>query len=320
MSASTNGTHHHEQNNNQALSSAETQLLSNIQQALHVIHNPHTDNDSRQAASSYLETVKSDEAAPYHGFLLANDQSQSTIIRHFALSLLEHALRHRWSAYTDEQANTLREWIIRLARQISANDPAYIRTKTAQLWSDLAKRSWGVTWLDMNDLLVDIWNNSASPASREFVLTVLETLADDIFSGEDTIVVLNESTLKMVCLEIFVPAHILKAHKYPGKTDGESVTSMSGSGNDWLSRIGNFLDELLGESSKNDSSVVQLDKHEAICAGKCLDVYRSTMPWILSQAIEYTRVVRRCRFALTSSSISVQMVSCSVLLSSSSCY
>src|ERR1700730_9248635 len=82
---------------------SDTNLLARIHEALELVHNPYTSNESRKEASLFLEDIKTDEEAPYHGFTLAYDGSQQSVVRHYALSLLEHAIKHRWQEYSDTQ-------------------------------------------------------------------------------------------------------------------------------------------------------------------------------------------------------------------------
>src|SRR5579871_297397 len=73
-----------------------TNHLARIHGALELVHSPYTSNESRKEASLFLENIKTDEEAPYHGFTLAYDRSQQSVVRHYALSLHEHAIKHRW--------------------------------------------------------------------------------------------------------------------------------------------------------------------------------------------------------------------------------
>src|SRR5690606_27464843 len=111
--------------------------LSKIHQALEIVHSPFSSNDSRREAQDFLEQVKGYAEAPLQGYQLASNKTQSPVIRHYALSLLEHAIRHKWASYTPEQAAALRGWVLELCRALSKEDPTYLRNKTAQLWVDV---------------------------------------------------------------------------------------------------------------------------------------------------------------------------------------
>ncbi len=161
-------------------------MVSNDQicRALEVIHDARSSNSLRQKASDYLEQIKSDEEAPYHGYQLAVDKTQVAIVRHYGLSLLENAVRQRWADYSVEQSTMVRNWELSLAQNISDQDPFYIRTKIASIWVEIAKRSWALDWMDMDERLVQLWEGPL--ASKELVLTILETLSEDVFGPDDT--------------------------------------------------------------------------------------------------------------------------------------
>ncbi|RAL64721.1 hypothetical protein DID88_001752 [Monilinia fructigena] len=204
----------HKQNGNRA-------LLSQIHEALELVHN----------------NIKAEDEAPYHGFTLASDKSQQPVVRHYALSLLEHAIKHKWTAYSEAQASALRLWIIQLSENLAQEDPLYLRNKTAQLWVEVAKRSWGSEWTDMDKLLVRLWELPGPVVHKEFVLFVLETLSDEVFNGEDAVTVLREGALSKACVEIFTPAVVL-SEAFPNRQLG---TVLRHGGEGWLVRIGALL-------------------------------------------------------------------------------
>lgn len=158
--------------------------MADIIQALEVSHSPASSNALRQEALQYLESKKQDGLAARNGFLLASNISHSPLVRHFGLSLLDHVLLHTGFALSSTQILELKEMVIQLAQTIRPEDPAYYRNKVAQLWAEVAKRSWGIDWNSMDQDLFNLWNGTA--LHKEFVLTVLETLSEDIFYREDT--------------------------------------------------------------------------------------------------------------------------------------
>lgn len=274
-------------------------IIAQIQNALEAIHNPQTNNDSRQAASSYLESVKDDDQAPYHGFMLAHDRSQQFIVRHFALSLLEHAIKHKWAAYTDFQSDTVRGWVIQLSQELSPDDPLYIRNKTAQLWVEVAKRCWASRWTDMDELLCNMWCLTGTLIHKEFVLFVLEALSEDVFSREDTAAALRDGELNRACVEIFNPADVLAKVL----ADRQIVVGLRSGDIGWLERVGDLLEDCLARNAVDD------DGKYVSCAVKCLEVYRTAFTWMISESIAATACVQRLCDALAAPSITIQMVS-----------
>ncbi|KAL8633297.1 hypothetical protein Q9189_001018 [Teloschistes chrysophthalmus] len=210
-------------------------LRSQIRRALKAIHDGRSSNSLRQEASEYLEQVKSGDEAPYHGYSLAADKSESDVVRHYGLSCLDTAVRHRWADYSAEQNLALRNWELSLAQDVADQDPYFIRTKIALIWVEIAKRSWALDWMNMDEQLVHLWEGSL--ASKEFVLTILEVLSEDVFGHEDATAGLRGTDLNRACVEIVTPMHVLVEH-FPTRD-----TSMNVRYGDqgWLSRMGDLL-------------------------------------------------------------------------------
>ncbi|KAF7882970.1 hypothetical protein EAF00_011459 [Botryotinia globosa] len=301
MNGSTNG---HTTTTNEVSSpraNGNTALLSQIHEALKLVHAPYSSNQSRQQASSFLENIKAEDEAPYHGFTLASDKSQEPVVRHYALSLLEHAIKHKWAAYSEGQASALRQWVIQLAENLAQEDPSYLRNKTAQLWAEIAKRSWGSEWIDMDKLLVGLWELPGTVVYKEFVLFVLETLSDEVFNGEDAVTVLREGALSKACVEIFTPAVVL-SEAFPNRQLG---TVLRHGEEGWLVRIGG----LLGQCLQLDISSPQYQS----CAVKILAVYKSVVPWTVPKAISSAQCVQYMCKCLAAPSTPVQLASVQAL-------
>ena len=275
----------------------DVNILARIHEALQVVHSPYSPNESRQEAQVFLEDVKSIDEAPFHGFTLAQDKSQSPVVRHYALSLLEHAIKHRWADFSDEQATALRGWVLELCQAVSKEDPVYVRNKTAQLWVEVAKRSWAAEWMDMDELLVRLWQVPDSAVHKELVMFVLETLSDEVFTGDDAVVAMREGVLSKACVEIFTPALVL-AEAFPNRQPGPEVRY----GPDgWLSRLA----ELLGQCLDGD---VQNNADARNCAVKALTVLYSLMPWAIPNAVSAAGCVPVMCRALAASHVVVQKV------------
>jgi exportin-5 len=266
-----------------------------IREALELIHNPYSTNDARQDAQRFLEEIKNDDEAPSHGYNLASDKSQSPIIRHYALSLLEHAIKHKWATYTEPQAIALRDWVLELSRNVSTDDPSYLRTKIAQLWVEVAKRSWVADWMDMDNLLVQLWDVQESPAHKELVLLILEGLSDEIFTGDDAVVALRERELSKASVEIFTPAAVL-VDTFPNREAGPEVRH----GTDgWLARTTQLITQCLSGDVQNNTELRN-------CAVRGLDVLHSLMPWVIPNAVTATGCVQVMCEALRAPNVSIQ--------------
>lgn len=289
-----NGANGHESQDSQDKSlDTNTRIL----RALEVIHSPRSSNTVRQKASAYLDGVKLDEEAPFHGFALASSKSQPAIVRHYGLSLLEFAIRHRWTEYTAEQSTALRDWVLNLSQGVADEDPLFIRNKIAAIWVEIAKRSWGLDWMDMDEMLVRLWEGSV--AHKLLVLTVLESLSEDTFGHEDPTAGLRGTDLNRACVEIFTPAIVLAEH-FPTR---ETSVNVRYGDEGWLSRVGHLLDWCCDESPA--------DEIRQGCAVKALSTYKSVIGWVITKALVPTRCIQRICGCLAASNLQIQLVSMS---------
>ncbi|TDZ21705.1 Protein MSN5 [Colletotrichum orbiculare MAFF 240422] len=285
-----------------SVNGGRSEIISRIHQALEAIHSSLSSNNARRDAQLFLENIKTIDEAPFHGFTLASNKSQSPVVRHYALSLIEHAIKQNWVDYTDQQSSMLREWTLELCRSLAKDDPLYIRSKTAQLWVEVAKRCWGSEWMDMDEMLLRIWQLPDSAVHKELVLFVLETLSDEVFNGDDAVVAMREGVLSRGCVEIFTPAHILK-EAFPNRSAGPEVRfGVEG----WLGRVADFLGQCLNGDVQNDVQVRS-------CAVKSLTVLHSLMPWAIPKAVAVANCVPVMCRALATPDASIQKASLEAL-------
>ena len=265
-----------------------------ILKALEIIHEPRSSNTHRQDASRYLEEIRSDEQAPYHGFGLASAKDQPAIVRHYGLSLIEYGVRHRWSEYTPEQSQALRDWVVTLSHSTADSDPPYITNKVAEIWVEIAKRSWGLDWLDMDELLVRLWDGSM--VQKALVLSVLETLSEEVFGNDDTTAALRGSDLNRACVEIFTPANVL-TEDFPAR---ETAASIRYGADGWLSRMADLLDWCIRDG--------EIDESRRICGVKTLSAFKSVISWIIPRSLVTTHALHRICACLAASSVPLQLV------------
>ena len=268
----------------------KTQIL----RALEVVHDPRSTNSLRQDASRYLEDVRSDEGAPYYGFGLASSKDQAPIVRHFGLSLIDHAIRYKWADYTSEQSKALRNWLLSLAQSTVEEDPAFITNKIVEIWVEMAKRSWALDWMDMDELLVQLW--SGPIAQKALVLTILEALSEEIFGMEDTVAALRGSDLNKACVEIFTPARVMTEH-FPNR---ETTLNVRHGDEGWISRMSYVL-----SSCVSDGKILAEWKGIVI---KILLTLKSVMNWIIPNALVATNTLSGLCSCLAVSEIAVQLV------------
>lgn len=248
-----------------------SQPLDQIQQALEIVYNPQSSRDTRDQAGAFLEATKTAKEAPFHGFTLAHNTSLNPYVRYFGLQCLEHSVRYGWAAYSESEGETVRGWILNLAQGVLSSDPLYIRNKIAQLWVEVAKRAWGDSWLNMDELLVKLWENASrepNPAQRDLVLFILETLVDDVFNREDPAAGLRNGILSKACFDIFTPHGVFREF-YPHRADG-TVPRCGEEG--WLLRLTTLLGQAL------DAGVGDNEEVKACCL-RILTVLKACMGW-----------------------------------------
>ncbi|CAJ2508744.1 Uu.00g137700.m01.CDS01 [Anthostomella pinea] len=277
-------------------------VVAKIHEALGVVYSPQSSNTARKDAQWFLENIKDTPEAPSHGFHLASDKQQSPVVRHYALSLLEHAIKHKWASYAGAQADALRSWVLELSQNISKGDPAYIRNKIALLWVEIAKRSWAAEWMDMDSLLVQLWQVPDSGVHKELVLVIIEILSDDIFNGDDPVVGLREGALSKASVEIFTPAVVL-AEAFPNRESGPDVRCGE---EGWLARITDLLRHCL-------SGDIRANEDLQSCAVRALAVIYSLMPWVIPKAVAVTGCVPVLCEGLGASHVEVQKASLEAL-------
>ena len=263
-------------------SPASAAYLDQISQALSATLDPRVSNDIRQQALQFLEQVKTEHNAPQYGFTLAEDYNQNAAIRYYGLQLLEYAVKYRWTKYGAKQTEQLRFWVKCLAASIRQQDETYIRNKIAQLWVEVAKRCWGEEWMDMDQLLVTLWEKSVEEkgfANKVFVLYVMEMLSEDICNREDASAGLRLEVLGSALNEIIIPETLYEEHL---TTRGKSAEVRAGR-EGWLARICEFF----GQCVKNirmggDQAMVKNMEGAAV---KALNSLRPTMAWVSLKAV-----------------------------------
>ncbi len=272
----------------------EVLLDSHVVRALEVIHDSRSTNALRQEASRFLEGLKTDEKAPYHGFGLASANDQSTIVRHYGLSMIDYAVRHRWAEYSQDQSKAIRQWVQHLAFALSEQDPPFIANKIAAIWVEMAKRSWALDWMDMDELLVRLWEGQVP--QQKIVLVILEALSVEVFGSEDSVAALRGNEFSRACVEIFTPANVL-AEQFPNR---ESIIKIRYGEEGWLARMADALQRCVNEGN--------LDQDRQAIVKGILSTTTSAVNWLIPGALVATSCVHRLCACLAVSEMSVQLV------------
>ncbi|KAJ2998294.1 hypothetical protein NUW58_g362 [Xylaria curta] len=191
----------------------------------------------------------------------------------------------------------------KVGRGLAKADPVYLTNKIAQLWVEVAKRSWAGEWMDMDSLLVQLWQVPADSAvHKEFVLAVLETLSDEIFNSDDMVVHYREKVLTKASIEIFTPTAVL-LEAYPNREAGPQVRSGE---EGWLARVVGLLQQCLSGDIQNNEDLRG-------CALRSLAVLYTVMPWVIPKAVAITGAVPVICEGLKASHIEVQKASLEAL-------
>ncbi|KIW89253.1 uncharacterized protein Z519_10106 [Cladophialophora bantiana CBS 173.52] len=252
----------------------QTYDTSHILEALQVIHNPATKNEVRAQASAYLENLKLSREALQYGCALAEDKAQPVLVRHFGLSLLSHVIRHEHHHLSKEQTHQLEKCVHELAHSIQDTDLVFIRNKIAELWIELAKRFWALDMFDLDRRLVRLWDLDL--VRKDFVLTILENLSEDIFVRDDSIAILRGRDLNSALVEIFT-----SSSNFAGGIKIGDITHYMRYGEEgWLTRIRKFLEEAI------QSPNIEGQLKEVVL--KALATIRSVFTWVMTPAIVHS--------------------------------
>lgn len=289
--------HHHQ---HRQLNGGSPSDLSQVLEALQAIYAPASSNDTRRQATEYLEQAKRHPEAPSHGHTLALDRAQPAQLRHYGLTMLEYSIKYGWEDFTVAQGTALRGYVTELSQNIAEGDPVYLRNKVAQLWTEVAKRSWGAEWLNMDEQLVALWTTSLH--HQAVVLYVLETLSEEVFNREDATAGLRGTDLGRACVEIFTPILVLQ-EQLP--TRDKSLDVRCGD-EGWLRRLCDNLGWCLAQDYQNQEAV-------RTCAVKTMNSLRASMPWIIPKAIVATQVIEAVCKALYVPVVEIQLVCSEVL-------
>jgi exportin-5 len=271
--------------------------LEVILQAIEAIYNPRSTNETRYAANQLLEDSKSSPQARELGYSLALDTTKDATLRHYGLTLLDYHIRFVWDGYDEDMEAILRNNVVNLAQNVRSEDPTYLRMKVAHEWTVFAKRSWATYWMNMDEQLVELFQ--ASEAHREVVLYVLQTLAEDIFTRDDSLAATRGEVLATACIEVFTPEALMLDDGVP-KT-GHVINVRFGS-EGWLQRLSTFLEWSL---SNNHAAAV-----------KTLNTLGSALSWMPSATIAATAGIQPICQGVLVGDASVRLVSPSLPWSS----
>lgn len=156
--------------------------------------------------------------------------------------------------------------------------------------------------MDMDELLVRLWNGPI--VRKAFVLTVLETLSEDIFGREDPTAGLRGTSLNRACVDVFTPAAVL----LDGFPNRETSVNIRYGEEGWLSRIGDFLNWCI-----QDDQVAKAQQAYAIAA---LSTLKSAISWVIPAALMTAQTFERICSCISVPAVPVQLVCAVTILNS----
>jgi exportin-5 len=289
--------------------------MPQLLRALGAIYDPRSSNELRHEATAFLERAKLSPHAFRRGFNLAvnpnpttdakNPTAQDTVVRHFGLSMMLYYLKYVFEPDGGNGGDTaaavsaeeLPRYALELARSLRGGDPAFVRNKVAQIWTDVAKRVWGAGgWMDMDAQLVAVWGLSAP--HRAFVLSVLEGLSDDIFNHEDHVAGLRVdlgSALTRICVseDFLAAAQTREGH--------DPLNELRCGREGWLQRLCDYLKDCLDQSSSQHGQLVT----EAV---RVLNVLQSLCCWLPLKSLISVSCVQSIAYALAVGNTQIRLV------------
>lgn len=243
--------------------------LASISRLLHVIYDARSSNDDRKTATLELEHIREQPEALVVGLTLAQDRHRPPAARYYGLSVLEHGIRYRWDTCTEDQTTQIRQWLLELAHDVDGEEPLFVRNKIAQLLYEVTERSWGSSFHDFDQQLLDLWHRGLP--HKQIVVATLEILSDKVFGKDDTASGLRGAELGKLCVDLFMPL-------LPVTNGHSSHDQRSAEG--WLIRLLQFYTQSL--HSDEDSPMFR----ETFLM--TMSLLRSTMSWLLLKALMAT--------------------------------
>lgn len=272
----------------------DTSGVNQIIHALDVVHEPRSTNDQRREAQVFLELIKLSEESPYWGFQLALPEvyGKNYIVRHFGLSLLQHAITKRFQTFDRIKTLAVKLWIVSLAQKTQADDPHFLKEKLAFLWASLAKRIWGGAlvratgpledkmsdsdaddaWASMDLDLWELW--TASLQTRELSLVIVRTLFEDVYLLDDPIAQKRTTLLNQLCVLVATPNRVLDRIYEPNARLAGCKHVTDG----WFVEWSKYLVEVL---SNNDVTAPEVQQF----VPKILQTFKTCLHWIQPEVL-----------------------------------
>lgn len=185
------------------------------------------------------------------------------------------------------------------------------------------------SWMSMDSNLLELWNHS--PVTRELSLIIFKTLFEDIYLLDDPIVAKRKTVLISLCPEIVISEPILSAKYEPNDT----VRMFASSPDGWLIKWCELLNECIQylinnnntsssvnpnnacnniDNSNNNSAIAKFDNNSDTVtfyidtAIKLLEIFRSSLFWILPLALREADIITKLFQLLTIKNLKIKLL------------
>ncbi|KAI8816980.1 armadillo-type protein [Fimicolochytrium jonesii] len=319
------------------LAAMDQTVFVQITEAISTIYDPSASNDRRRLANEYIEALKQHPQAALWGYHLAHKNSrQPDHIRHFGLTLVENAVKLKWSGMGDEERGVVRDGIVGLVRDGTMDmdvEKTFVKEKVARLFDEIAKRMWPLNWMDMDVLLRQLYEQSST--HRELVLLIYRSLTEDIFIYDDAFAQLRKKELVTGMMAVTMSASALQELNEQRGADVElagmpsniahsdyelilRIIRANPENEGWIVRWMQAADQLHNEwislaraAAGGDQQRAQTVERLAVLT---LNAVAVNMEWVPGRTIEQARVTYACMTLLLSESEPVRAAAVDCLL------
>ncbi|XP_021379972.1 exportin-5-like [Mizuhopecten yessoensis] len=158
-----------------------SQVIPTLTAAVETIMNPTANPIDRLAAHKICEEFKETSPLCINCGLALSQRQNSSIVRHFGLQLLEHAIKFRWQVLSQDEKEVLKKNALEFIAHGTANileEEHHIKDGVSRITVELIKREWPQNW---PSLLKDLYDLCLmGPTQTELVLKTYLRLAEDV--------------------------------------------------------------------------------------------------------------------------------------------